>query len=912
MRKRSMSIAIGALVVAGAAALIVSSQYGQGPEQQLRFSHHLRANQGAHDGADVKPIALRAAYIHAVQREAGSEYAIAAGPGHYRAEQPNLQAAFSDEGQVQVTSEQASLTLRLGRVGRGANLRDAVAPDSVEVDGNRLSFQRGTIEEWYLHGPLGLEQGFTLTERPEGSGPLVLAMHTGGSLRADRDDRGVVFADTRGTARIRYQDAFAADAVGRSLPVQVALRAGALSLVVDDTGATYPVVVDPLIVADSDPLVAGDGAVGDEMGLSVAVSDDTAIVGAPEANGAKDDEGAAYVFVRSGDSWAQQQKLVPDDPELEHQFGFSVAIDGDTAVVGANQAGDGVDFALGAAYVFVRSGDTWSQQQKLTAEGDAAANDMFGASVAVSGDRIIVGAPTSLDGREGAAYVFIRSGTTWTRQQVFTAGTDASNDDLFGAAVTVEEDTVLVGAPLAEVGATVDQGSVTVFLWAGNTWARQGRLVADDGVADDQFGGAVALSGDSLIVGARLADVGGEADQGAAYVFTRSGLTWNQQQKLVDAEGASGEYFGTGVGISGSVAIAGANKTTVGAVDDQGAAFVFRRSEGTWAQEVKLTSSDISGDAEVQFGRSTAISAQAALVGAPMANVGANANQGKAYVYLLHLEDGDACTEGEQCSSGNCVDGVCCDTECGGGVAGDCQSCNAVGHVGTCWTLESGTVCRDAAGACDLAENCDGESTACPDDEILPLGSICRPAQGDCDVSEVCDGATVVCPEDALAPVETVCRSAAGPCDEAEKCDGQLPACPEDAKKAPGVECRPADGVCDVAEACDGSVDACPPDGKQPAGTECRAKADECDVAEACDGDGKDCPSDVFEPDDTPCTDGSCQAGECRDDDTSTEDRLTGAGCTCDVKGRPDGAGLLSLLVGLILVGLRRRRRRRG
>lgn len=908
MRKRSTSIAIGALVVAGAVALVVGSQYGPTPERSGSFLQG-RASQGVHNGANVVPMALRAAYIHAVQREAGSEYAITAAQGHYRAEQPELQAAFSHEGQVQVTSEQASLELRLGRIGRGQTLRDAAAPDSVKVDGNRLSFKRGAVEEWYLHGPLGLEQGFTLTERPEGTGPLVLAMHTGGSLRPHRDGRDVVFADARGRARIRYQDAFAADARGRSLPVRMDLRAGALSLVVDDQGATYPVVVDPLIVGDTDSLVADDGAVGDQMGFSVAVSDDTAIIGAHLADGAQADEGAAYIFVRSGDSWVQQQKLAAADPGLEHQFGYSVAIDGDTAIVGANQAGDGVDFALGAAYVFVRSGDTWSQQAKLTAEADAAADDTFGASVAVSGDRAVVGAPTASDGRPGAAYVFIRSDTTWTRQQVFTAGADASNDDLFGAVVAVEEDTVGVGAPLAEVGATANQGSVTVFLWAGNTWARQARLVADDGAADDQFGGAVALSGDSLIVGARLADIAGEVDQGAAYVFTRSGLSWSQQQKLTDPEGASGEYFGSGVGISGSVAVAGANKTTIGAVDDQGAAFVFRRSEGTWAQEVKLTSSDISGDAEVQFGRSAAISAQTALVGAPMADVGGNASQGKAYVYLLHLQDGDVCEEGEQCSGGHCVDGVCCDTACGGGAAGDCQSCNAVGHVGTCWTLESGTVCRDVAGACDVAENCDGASTACPDDVIAPLGAICRLAQGDCDVSEVCNGESVVCPDDALAPAETVCRSAAGLCDEAEKCDGQLSTCPDDAKKSEGTECRAAEGVCDVAEECDGVEDDCPADGKQPAGTECRAKADECDVAEACDGDGKDCPADVFEPDDTPCTDGSCQTGECVE--PSTEDRLRGAGCTCDVKGRPDGAGLLSLLVGLILVGLGRRRRRR-
>src|SRR5579884_1576984 len=453
----------------------------------------------------------------------------------------------------------------------------------------------------------------------------------------------------------------------------------ALAVWVDDTAARYPLTIDPLV--QQAKLVASDGAAGDFFGLSVALSADgnTALVGADGKNGF---QGAAYVFVRSGTTWSQQQKLTAADGAAGDQFGGSVALsgDGNTALVGA----DGKNGFQGAAYVFVRSGTTWSQQQKLTA-ADGAAGDQFGGSVALSGDgnTALVGADGK-NGFQGAAYVFVRSGTTWSQQQKLTAADGAAGDQ-FGGSVALSGDgnTALVGAD----GKNGFQGAAYVFVRSGTTWSQQQKLTASDGAAGDQFGGSVALSGDdnTALVGAAGATIGSNADQGAAYVFVRSGTTWSQQQKLTASDGAVDDFFGLSVALSGdgntalvgadgkngfqgaayvfvrsgttwsqqqkltaadgavfdnfslSVALSGdGNTALVGAYGkngQQGAAYVFVRSGTTWSQQQKLTASD--GAAGDQFGGSVALSGDdnTALVGAVAAKIGSNIQQGAAYVF---------------------------------------------------------------------------------------------------------------------------------------------------------------------------------------------------------------------------------------------------------------------------------------
>ncbi len=222
------------------------------------------------------------------------------------------------------------------------------------------------------------------------------------------------------------------------------------------------------------------------------------------------------------DAFEQTAKLTAADGGGQDFFGISVAISGDTAIVGAFLDDVGANANQGSAYIFVRSGTTWSQQQKLTA-ADGAAEDVFGVSVAISGETAIVGAnedDVGANGNQGSAYVFVRSGTTWSQQQKLTAA-DGAAEDVFGVCVAISGETAIVGANEDDVGANGNQGSAYIFVRSGTTWSQQQKLTASDGVVEDFFGVSVAISGDTAIVGAFLDDVGVNASQGSAYVFTQ-------------------------------------------------------------------------------------------------------------------------------------------------------------------------------------------------------------------------------------------------------------------------------------------------------------------------------------------------------------------------------------------------------
>jgi hypothetical protein len=248
------------------------------------------------------------------------------------------------------------------------------------------------------------------------------------------------------------------------------------------------------------------------------------------------------VFVRSGTTWTQQAKLTASDGVSNDYFGYSVAISGNTAVTGAVAKNS----LTGAAYVFVRSGTAWSQQAKLTAS-DGAANDYFGDSVAVSGSTAVVGARQNSS--TGAAYVFVPSGTTWSQQAKLTAS-DAAPLDNFGVWVAVSGSTTVVGA----FGKNSNTGAAYVFVRSGTTWSQQAELTAFDAAQSDNFGLSVALSGSIALVGAS----GKSSNKGAAYVFVRSGTTWSQQSELTASDSVSNDYFGVSVALSGSNAVVGA------------------------------------------------------------------------------------------------------------------------------------------------------------------------------------------------------------------------------------------------------------------------------------------------------------------------------------------------------------------
>jgi uncharacterized protein (TIGR03437 family) len=376
-------------------------------------------------------------------------------------------------------------------------------------------------------------------------------------------------------------------------------------------------------------LNASDGVGTGLFGSSIAISGQTAVIGAYNATGTKADQGAVYVFVRSGTTWTEQAKLVANDGAANDYFGIALAISGDTVVVGATGDDIGTKVDQGSAYIFVRSGSTWTQQQKITAS-DGAAQTGFGRRVAISGETVVVGHPNGRVGTndsQGAVYVFVRSGTTWTEQQKLVAS-DGEAQDSFGFSVAVSGGTVVVGAPFDSIEGNISQGSAYVLVRSGATWSQQQKLNPADGAAYHGFGISVAIEGETAIVGAAGTLPLPPDFKGAAYVFVRSGVSWSEQQKLTAKDGVEHDRFGWAVAISGEVAVVAAYSHKV-QEGRRGAAYAFTRSGMTWTEQQKLIASDGSNG----FSLSLALSGGTAIVGAQFDDVGGNTWQGSAYVF---------------------------------------------------------------------------------------------------------------------------------------------------------------------------------------------------------------------------------------------------------------------------------------
>jgi hypothetical protein len=451
-----------------------------------------------------------------------------------------------------------------------------------------------------------------------------------------------------------------------------------------------PTAVAAAVEVDQQAYVkASNPDLGDFFGNAVAVSGDTVVVGAffedsnatgingNQSDNSAQESGAAYVFVRNGTTWTQQAYLKASNTGAPDHFGVSVAISGDTVVVGANQEfsnatgvnGNGADNSAqqaGAAYVFARSGTTWTQQAYLKAS-NTDAGDEFGYSVAVSGNTVVVGAryessdAKGINGdqtdntacKSGAAYVFVRNGTTWSQQAYVKASNTVVKSSCgivnaqFGTAVAISGETMVIGALAEDSGATgvngdqddhsaFSAGAAYVFVRNGTTWSQQAYLKASNTEQLDSFGNSVAISGGTVVVGAIAESsnaTGINGDQtdnsalnaGAAYVFFRNGVTWTQQAYLKASNTGTQDFFGWSVTVSGDTAVVGAfgeSSNTTGINGNQtdnsaisaGAAYVFTRDNTTWSQQAYLKASNT--DANDAFGRSVALAGDTAIIGA--------------------------------------------------------------------------------------------------------------------------------------------------------------------------------------------------------------------------------------------------------------------------------------------------------
>jgi len=385
-------------------------------------------------------------------------------------------------------------------------------------------------------------------------------------------------------------------------------------------------------------LKASNSGIDDSFGMSVAMSGDTLVVGAINEDGLN---GAAYVFVRTAGVWSQQAYLNASNAQHGDHFGISVAISGNTVVVGAyheDSDATGVDgdesnddaLGSGAAYVFTRTGSDWSQQAYLKAS-NTQAGDSFGESVSISGDTVVVAAMEK-DDQAGAAYVFTRTDTSWS-QQAYLKASNTQAGDKFGKSVALSDDTLVVGAYFEDSSATVINGDETddlatsagaayVFIRTETTWSQQAYLKASNAEAGNRFGWSAAISGESVVIGATNK---GADFAGAAYVFNRSGTSWSEQAYLQASNAGYADFLGTSVSISGDTLVVSAysedsNSTgidkdgTNNDAKDSGSAYIFTRTGTDWSQFAYLKASNT--EESDRFGWSATISGDTAVIGA--------------------------------------------------------------------------------------------------------------------------------------------------------------------------------------------------------------------------------------------------------------------------------------------------------
>jgi hypothetical protein len=586
---------------------------------------------------------------------------------------------FTSKG-VEIKSQGARWRMSLSGYGYGDTLKNvrALAP---RTSANRVEYRRGLLTEWYVNGPAGLEQGFTIRGRPgkQRSQPLTIAMTLSGDLTATsgRTATELTLSDRRQREILRYGGLASFDATGKQLPTWMEIKGTQLRLRVNDSGATFPVVVDPWVQAAR--LSASSGDAFDYFGESLSVSGDGSIIvigvqelaripavsRAPRADsGTGLEQGVVYVFVEPANGWATTSEptaeltnAAGEDGDL---FGCSVAIslDGQTIVVGA-EGGAPIrgNSVLGAVYVYTEPSTGWatsSTPNAMLTASDGTITDWLGNAVAFDGQSVYAGAYGHTVGAnpyQGAVYVFTEPSTGWANATQ-TAELTSSNGqpfDLFGSSVSANDGVAVVGAIQATVNSNASQGAAYVFVAPSTGWVNANEnadLLASDGISEDFFGSAVAISPDTTLViaGAQGATVSGNG-QGAAYVFVEPGGGWsgtlNQTAKLTASDGLQDDYFGASVAISSddSTILVGAPLAPYSNVQNStgpgpGRAYTFTEPSGGWVSSStysqELRKSDAANGTE--YGGAVGINGTTLAVGAPCAKVTNKVSQGETFV----------------------------------------------------------------------------------------------------------------------------------------------------------------------------------------------------------------------------------------------------------------------------------------
>lgn len=391
-----------------------------------------------------------------------------------------------------------------------------------------------------------------------------------------------------------------------------------------DVDRPEPVRLPPGALHASSSFAPEDARPFSYFGHAVALDGDTAVVGAPYDDGEGTDAGAAYVFRRGGDGWRQVARLTAPEAWDFDRFGFSVAVRRGTVAVGADRRDRGKVLDCGAVYVFRERNGGWGLESVLQPE-DLGSKDGLGISVAMDGDTIVAGAPGQ--NGSGAAYVFSFDGRGWKKRAKLTVPS-ASGYAGFGHAVALSGDAALVGAPTIDEPAVLS-GAAYVFRRRGTRWLQEARLASANAAPLEKFGASVALDGDLALVGSPRAALGDSSRAGAAFVFQRSGGGWRQAARIQAPSPRSDEEFGRAVALAADRAIVGSSFGDAAGLNT-GVAYLFGRQGERWRARGAVFAAE--PVAVEEFGTSVAVSGAQALIGAPRQSGQGNA-AGAAYIF---------------------------------------------------------------------------------------------------------------------------------------------------------------------------------------------------------------------------------------------------------------------------------------
>jgi len=590
------------------------------------------------------PESLYSQLISIGQEQGGNEYLIQPGLTGFNLAH-DLKTEFGSDGVTISAGQENSapkLRLKLNKVSFETNTSLSLVGLAPTTQKNRVEYKYNNgLTEWYVNGPMGLEQGFTFENPLSKTGSrLEIQLELEGSQNIQQSDKGIEIK-LKDNQLLNYGQLYAYDAKGIRLESSLKMSGTTISLLVNTQNAVYPVTVDPLFTKVQkiiDPVV---GQPGDNYGYSTVFSKDgnTAIVGVP---GKYSQTGAVYIFTRTANSlFSQAQVVTASDGLSGDRFGNSLSLtpDNNNLLVGAYRRGN----VKGGAYLFTRSGNApFTQAQALTAL-DGVTDDLFGTALALSsdGNTAIIGAPQKTVNNQqaqGALYIFTRTvGAAFSQSQLVTDASGTAFDELGGAiAISGDGNTILAGASGKTFNGNYKQGAAFAYTRiAGSPFSQIQGFSAANNELGIYFGTSVALNNDgtAAIIGAPISNFG----QGAAYVFTRTlGSTFSQIQEINPNDFSQGDRFGWSVALSDdtNTAIIGAYLQQVSGANYQGAAYIFTRTAATaFTQSQKLTT--VAGNNGSYFGFAVALSGNGnnALVGAWAETIDGTSQQGAAHIF---------------------------------------------------------------------------------------------------------------------------------------------------------------------------------------------------------------------------------------------------------------------------------------